>query len=357
MGLKHDLDALINIPALTEWLDHNIPALGDGPLTAELISGGYSNVVIGLNRGGKSMVLRRPPAVPPPGSERTVLREARVLSALDGTDVPHPACHGSCDDDAVIGAPFYVMDKVEGWAAQIVDKKTVHKAPFDAMPYEYRIPYAVMDALVALANVDYQAVGLGDFGKPERYLERQVDRWANQLASYRERYDYPGRELPGYELVESWLRDNTPKDYKVGIIHGDVGTPNMLFADAPPARVLALIDWELSTIGDPMVDLGWFLGGMKDERTPDKVPDGLNGSVNWPSRQELARYYAAGTGRGIEHLDYYLMLARFKAGCIMEYKVAQAAIGKLDKEAGEFFSAIVLDCFASAAEHIERFYG
>ena len=267
MGIKHNLENLVNIPKLTTWLDNHLPELGDRPLHIELLHGGYSNVVISLNRGGPTWVMRRPPEVPPPGSEKTVLREARVLAALAGTNVPHPKCYGSCEDPDVVGSPFYIMEKVTGWAGKVVNQKVQHQAPFDQMPYEYRIPFAVVDALVALANVDYQAVGLEGFGKPDNYLERQVDRWSNQLASYKERYNYAGRELPGYDLIESWLRDNTPTDYKPGIIHGDIGTPNMLFADGPPARVNALVDWELSTIGDPMMDMGWFCSGLRDEIT------------------------------------------------------------------------------------------
>lgn len=354
MGLKHNLEELIDIPRLTAWLDDNFPALGDAPLQAELIHGGFSNVVISLNRGGETVVMRRPPKVPPPGSERTVLREARVLSALNGTDVPHPHCYLACEDEAVAGAPFYLMEKVEGWSGQVIDQKVVHPPPFDKMPYEYRIPFTIVDALTALANVDYKAVGLEGFGKPDNYLERQVDRWSGQLASYKEKYDYPGRELPGYDLIEQWLRENIPPAQTPGIIHSDLGTPNMLFAHEPPAKLNALIDWELSTIGDPMVDIGGFFSGLRDERMPDVAPTSLHDTSNWPSRQELARYYAAGTGRDVNHLDYYLVLARFKAGCIMEYKVAQAAIGKIDKQVGDWFADIVSECFSSAAEHIRR---
>ncbi|TGD73300.1 phosphotransferase family protein [Mangrovimicrobium sediminis] len=355
MGLQHKLDELIDIPRLSTWLDAHLPELGDGPLQASLLHGGYSNVVVNLERGRHAVVMRRPPAVPPPGSERTVLREARVLTALAGTDVPHPHCYASCDDDSVVGAPFYIMEKVEGWSGQVIDQKVVHPAPFDRMPYEYRIPFAVVDALVALANVDYLAVGLEGFGKPDNYLERQVDRWSGQLRSYKEKYNYPGRELPGYDLTERWLRDNIPPAAKPGIIHSDLGTPNMLFAHEPPARLNALIDWELSTIGDPMVDMGGFCSGLRDERTPDLTPNSLHDTSQWPTRQELARYYAAGTGRDVSHLDYYLILARFKAGCIMEYKVAQAAAGKLDAKVGAWFAEIVADCFTTSAEHIRKF--
>ncbi len=354
MAQNHKLSELVEVGRLTQWLDRNIPQLGDAPLKVELIHGGFSNVIISLDRGGETMVLRRPPAVPPPGSEKTVLREARVLSALDGSNVPHPRCYGSCDDPAVIGAPFYVMERVKGWSGKVVDNTMQHGPPFDRMPYEYRIPFAVADSLVALANVDFKAVGLTDFGKPGNFLERQVDRWAKQLASYKERYNYPGRDLPGYDVAEKWLRAHTPKDFVPGIIHGDVGTTNMLFAPDPPARLMALIDWELSTIGDPLIDLAWFTSGMRDERAPDVVPFSVHNAEHWPTRQEVARYYAAGTGRGIDNFDYYVILARFKAGCILEYKVAQATTGAPSKQVGEFFAKIVLEIFASAADLVRQ---
>jgi aminoglycoside phosphotransferase (APT) family kinase protein len=352
LGLK--LEELVNVGNLTAWLDKNIPQLGDGPLQCALVHGGLSNVIISLNRGGETLMLRRPPAVPPPGAEKTMLREAQVLSALDKTNVPHPRCYGSCDDVEVIGACFYVMEQVDGWSGKVVGDKVQHLPPFDKMPYEYGIPFAVVDALVALGNVDHKAVGLENYGKPGNFLERQVDRWANQLASYKERYGYEGRELPGYKETEAWLRANTPKVYKEGIIHGDIGTTNMLFAYDPPARLNALIDWELSTIGDPMIDLAWFTSGMRDEHFPNRKPHAVQGSNDWPTRQELARYYAAGTGRDISNFDYYTLLARFKSGCILEYKVAQAAIGKIPHKTGEFFAKIVLDAFADAAELIRK---
>jgi len=127
-----------------------------------------------------------------------------------------------------------------------------------------------------------------------------------------------------------------------------------LFSFDAPVRVNALIDWELSTIGDPLIDLAWFSGGMRDEHFPGRKADGLQGSDDWPSRQELARYYASGTGRDISNFDYYSVLSRFKSGCIMEYKVAQAAIGKLPKQTGEFFAKVVTDSFASAAELVRK---
>ena len=205
--------ALWDLTKLSAWLDVNVPALGTGPLEVKMIHGGTSNVILSLNRGGKTLILRRPPAVAPPGAERGVLREARVLTALNGTPVPHPFCHGSCDDTSVIGAPFYVMEFVQGWAAELRDEHIHHRAPFDRPPFEFGIAYAMVDGLIALANVDYVAVGLSDFGKPNNFLARQVDRWSSQLKSYATLYGYAGRELPGFAATEAWLRANIPQSY------------------------------------------------------------------------------------------------------------------------------------------------
>jgi aminoglycoside phosphotransferase (APT) family kinase protein len=341
--------SLADIPALTTWLDEHIPSLGDGPLETQMIHGGTSNVILSLRRGEGTMVLRRPPAVPPPNSEKSIMREARVLTAINGTNVPHPFCYGICEDASVIGAPFYVMELVQGWSGEIHDQRIVHRPPFNAAPYEYGMQYAMVDGIVALANVDHVSVGLADFGKPDNFLERQVDRWAGQLASYERLYGYPSRVLPGYDIAEAWLRANVPQDSKVGILHGDMGTPNALFAFEPPAKLNALIDWELSTIGDPMLDLGWMGTGLRDERSPDRPPPGnLYAAENMPTRQELARYYAAGTGRDVSTYDYFVILALFKAGCLLEYKVAQAAAGLQSKETGEMFSRLVAENFVEA---------
>ena len=354
--MEADLDELAPLGPLTEWLDANIPELGNGPLQRELLHGGTSNVVFSLSRGGKDMVLRRPPAVPPPGAEKGVLREARVLTALNQTEVPHPHCYGACEDAEVIGRPFYVMERIDGWAPNLRDEKIHNEPPFDKMPYEYGIAYAIVGGLQLLANVDYKAVGLEDFGKPGNFLERQVDRWAGQLASYPSKYQgYEARKLEGYEVVEKWLRENTPTKEVVGIIHGDVGTPNVMFRHGPPARIAALIDWELSTIGDPMLDMGWFTGGMRDERFPDlHNAAGLNNPDHQPTRQELVRYYCAGTGRDPEEMDYYTLLAGFKSGCLLEYKVAQAEAGILPKDVGRFFARIVEENFKKNAEFVRR---
>ena len=351
--MSDDVTALADPERLTAWLDANIPALGDAPLVVKKIHGGTSNVILSLNRGGKTLILRRPPAVPPPGSEKSVMREARVLTALRGTAVPHPYCHGSCADPGVIGAPFYVMDLVGGWPADLTDGRIHDRPPFDKPPYAREVPFAMVDGLIALANVDYKAVGLEDFGRPDNFLERQVDRWDGQIKSYKQLYDFEWRELPGFALARDWLRANKPADFRPGIIHGDVGTPNALFAFDPPCRLTALIDWELSTIADPLLDLAWFCNGIRDDRFPGHVPEkALYNVMDWPTRQELMAHYTAGTGRSMASFDYYLILAMFKGGCILEYKVAQAAKGILSAETGRFFDRLVRGNFAEAEKLI-----
>jgi len=351
--MTSDAAFLADPERLTAWLDPHIPALGDGPLEIRKIHGGTSNVILSLNRGGETLILRRPPAVPPPGSEKSVMREARVLTALNGTDVPHPKCHGSCPDPEVIGAPFYVMELVEGWPAELAHGKIRDRPPFDKPPHARELPFAMVDGLIALANVNYKAVGLDDFGRPDNFLERQVDRWESQMKSYKQLYDHEWRELPGYALARDWLRANIPDDFRPGIIHGDVGTPNALFAFDPPCRLTALIDWELSTIADPLLDLAWFCNGVRDDRFPGHVPEkALYNVTEWPTRQELMAHYAAGTGRDMASFDYYLILAMFKGGCILEYKVAQAAKGILSAETGRLFDRLVRGNFAEAEKLI-----
>ncbi|MEO6091818.1 MAG: phosphotransferase family protein [Novosphingobium sp.] len=354
-GIIHNLDELAPIGPLTEWLDQNVPELGGGPLKTAILSGGTSNVVLTLQRDGSPMVMRRPPTVPPPGAENGVLREARILTALNQTDVPRPICYAACENSEVVGRPFYVMEKVNGWAPNLHDDAIHNEPPFDQLPYEYGIPFAIVDGLIKLAHVDYEAIGLGDYGKPGKFLERQVERWASQLASYKEAYDYEGRTLEGYAETEEWLRHSAlPKEVR-GIIHGDVGTPNMMFKHGPPARLAAMIDWELSTIGDPLIDLGWFTGGMRDEEFPDKqFPTALNNPEHFPTKQELVRYYCAGTGRDIAEFRWFSILARFKSGCLLEYKVAQAEAGILPKETGRFFAKIVDNVFRETVAEIRR---
>lgn len=352
------LAGLVRAERLRPWLDAHIPALGDGPLQARLISGGTSNVIIGLTRGGPTMVMRRPPAEPPPGSAKAIEREATLLSALGATAVPHPRVHGKCFDPEVIGASFYVMDLVDGWAPELNQRNCRFKPPFDAAEHLPQLAYAMVDGLIALANVDYRAIGLEGFGKPQGFLERQVDRWGSQLAGYAQTYrNYRSRDIPGLAEVAQWLRHNIPASGAPGLLHGDYGFPNVMYRHDTPPRLAAMIDWDLSTLGDPLLDIGWYLLAFRDEREPAVIPAPTYfDAARFPTRQQLAAHYAQGTGRDVRQLDYYLVLALYKGACILEYKVAAAMDGQMSAEMGAMFDRFVLDN-ASEALKLVRWNG
>jgi aminoglycoside phosphotransferase (APT) family kinase protein len=340
---------------LQTWLDAQLPEFGTGNLTVTPLQGGTSNLILKLGRAGQVAILRRPPPKAPPGGEQTILREARVLRALAETSAPHPRLLTACEDPSVIGSPFYVMAYVDGWSGEVKTQGMRCPPPFDRAPDAAQVPFAVVEALAALAQVDHHSVGLGEFGRPEGFLARQVDRWLGQLRSYRERYGYAGRHIPGLDYVSEWLRERPPKPAAPGIMHGDVGLQNVMFSRDPPARVLALVDWELCTVGDPLLDLGHFAQGLRDEREPDRTPahSALPAEL-YPTRQVLARRYGVLTGRAVDGLDYYVVLAMFKNACIVEYKVAQAAIGLLPPETGRVFADAVIRRMAEAERLARR---
>jgi aminoglycoside phosphotransferase (APT) family kinase protein len=325
--MASDIEAVIDRGALTLWLDEHAPAVGQGPLTVEFLHGGTSNVILTIDRGGEPAVLRRPPRVPPPNSERAISREARLLAALNDTQVPHPHLYGYCHDVQVIGAPFYVMEKVHGWAPELTEHDCLYTPDFDSPEARREIGFAAIDALASLALVDHKAIGLSDFGQPGDFLARQVDRWLNQLRGYPGRYpNYKPRTLPGLDEVADWLRDNRPVSRREGIVHGDYGPPNILFQHVRPARVAAIVDWELATIGDPQLDLALFICNLRDGATPEQIPAAAYfDPTDFPTRQEMIARYAERTAREIPDIHYYLVLAQFRMACILEYKVAAAA--------------------------------
>jgi aminoglycoside phosphotransferase (APT) family kinase protein len=340
-------EGLVDVGKVQAWLDANIPALGEGPLVVQKIAGGATNAVFLLDRGGEKAVLRRPPRVPRPDSEKVLGREARVLGALNDTDVPAPRLLGLCEDRSVTGVVFYVMSHVEGWVAIEGDKDMPE--PFASPgPERDRLAFELIDGIARLANVDYRAVGLEGFGKPDNFLERQVDRWLHQLDIYKTTENYQGRELPGLAYVSDWLRDNRVATPRPGIIHGDYGFANVIFAPGDRARLAAMIDWELSTVGDPLLDLGWVLYTFRSKDDPQGVEDAYFNAEHFPTREALAEYYAGKTGLPLDNLTYYLVLAQFKLAVLLERKWAEAAIGRRPKAYGELFGNLVLKLLSNA---------
>ncbi len=319
-----EFDGLLDWSRLGAWIEGaELP--GRGPVTeAVKLTGGSQNNLFLLTRGDERFVLRLLPRHLRANSNETMLREARVLKALAGSRVPHPRLLAACDDTAVIGACFFVMEAVEGFspAGPLPGAYAADPAWRGAMGPEF------VRAAAALASVDHAAAGLGDFGKPDNWHGRQVERWRSQLEGYRSMPGYDGA-LPFAEEAGRWLTDNLPRNGRIGIIHGDLQWPNAMFSHAAP-RISALIDWELSTLGDPMLDLAWVLSSWRE---PGDPADGAAGPVVTPwdgfgGRAELVRLYGELTGRDMGALPWFFVLACYKLACLLEGTYARSKAGK-----------------------------
>lgn len=301
--------AELDLRALADWIGDRLGEPGT-PLEASRIGAnlGMGNMLYELRRGDSAWVLRRPPAVLNDKSASNMAREYRILRALDGSAVPHPRAWLVCSDPAVIGAPFLIMDKIDGFTPGFDLPE-----PFAGDPALRRdLAEAYVDALVDLAAVDWRARGLDGLGKPEGFLERQVPRWLAQLERYRV------RDLPELEFVTGWLERNRPEMSEPTIMHGDYSPFNVMVAPTPPARLAAVIDWDTGTIGDPLLDLGHLLARWTDPGEEPVLQAQAGGTEHYPTRAQLAARYAERSGRDLSALPYYECLALFKLAIILE---------------------------------------
>jgi aminoglycoside phosphotransferase (APT) family kinase protein len=289
-----------------------------GDLTASPVGEGHSNVTFELSTG---VIIRRPPRGPLPPSAHDVLREARLLRALEPTPVRVPRVLAACEDTAVIGAPFYIMERVDGEV--ITDAMP---AALDDEAQRRRVAEELVDALVEVHAVDWTQVGLDGFGKPTGYLERQLRRFSGLWEHNRT------RELPEIEELSRWLADNTPDSPPATIVHGDYRLGNTMFATDAPARLIAIFDWEMATIGDPLADLGYMV--MHWTEPGDEVGRFNLHSVTtlpgFPTRQELIARYEEQAGRSMRDLNWYVTLALWKAVVFMEGNYKRALAGSTD---------------------------
>jgi aminoglycoside phosphotransferase (APT) family kinase protein len=320
--------------------------LGGGLISdARLISGGTQNVMLEFTRGDRRFVLRRGPAHLRPMTNEALRRETRVLSALAGTGVPHPRIIASCPDPSVLGGSvFYLMEPVDGFNATTALPE-LHASDADV---RHAMGLAMVDALAALAAVDHQAVGLADFGRPDGFLDRQVPRWLKELDSYRRYREYPGPDLPGLKPIAEWLQSNRPSTWTPGIMHGDFHLANVMFSPVGP-HVVAIVDWEMCTIGDPLLDVGWLLAtwpmrnpGANTADTP--LPGALTRAGGLATPAELIRRYASRSDRDLSALTWYTVLACFKLGIVLEGTYARAYSGAAPRSLGDQLhnSAIVV---------------
>ena len=331
---------LVHEERLGRWMDERgLPGKGE-PVSVHFISGGASNEIFRINRGEFEAVLRRPPRVVPKGRNETMLREFRVLEALNGTDVPHPEAYAASDDPDIIGSSFYLMSVIDGWSPMNTDG---WPAPFDTdLEARYGLGIQLVDGPARLARVDWKARGLEGFGKPDGFHDRQVDRWIAHLNAVQ------FRELPGLDVAADWLSRHKPSHWEPGIIHGDYQFANVMFCHGAPARLAAMVDWEMSTVGDPLLDLAWVMNGWTDpgeDRTSGYVD-----CTGMPSRDEMLAHYATVSGRNVDEIDYYIILARFKLAIVLEGGYARVVSGEADNPSTAAFGPVVLDTMAAAAE-------
>jgi aminoglycoside phosphotransferase (APT) family kinase protein len=278
-----------------------------GPLRASLLSGGRSNLTYALTDGTTEWVLRRPPLGHVLATAHDMTREYRVMGALAPTPVPVPRMVVEHREPDVLGAPFYVMERVEG----VVYRTADDLARLDAADAT-RLGYAFVDALAALHTVDPTAAGLADFGRPDGYLARQVRRWTQQLASSR------SREVPGFDDLAVRVAQDVPATQRASIVHGDYRLDNAIMAADDPGRVAAVLDWEMATLGDPLADLALFTLFWDGWGSADNPVAAIPSEHGFPSAAALTRRYAERTGLDLADDAWYTAFACFKFAVICE---------------------------------------
>lgn len=319
--MTEQLPPLVDERALAAYLRERLS--WDGELRVERHQAGHSNETFFVTLGERRYVLRRPPRGAFLPTAHDVGREYRVLSALSETPVRVPRPVLMCDDPEVIGAPFYLMERIDGIVLRDRLPAAFTKAERAAIGHE------LVDALVELHAIDPAACGLDGFGRPDGYLERQLKRWRGQME-----LTLPlTRPVPDLEAVGDWLDANRPESPPATIVHGDYKLDNVMFAPRPPARLIALLDWEMSTLGDPLADLGWMISFW---RARDRGPGGL-GSLRgvtalpgFSSRAELVARYEQATGRDVRALGWYEVLAIWKLAILLEGSYARHLAGVTD---------------------------
>lgn len=307
--------------ALQEWLNDNAPDLPKGELDVTQFGGGQSNPTFSIRVGGEEVVLRKQPPGDLLPTAHDMAREFRIMSAMHKADVPVAYPIALCTDPAVIGTQFYVMERKHGFVVRDVIIPEI-----ESHDMRRRVSFALMDAAAKVHGVDYAQYGLSDFGKPHGYVERQVKRWWTQYEQSET------RDIPVVARMRDWLLARLPADAESRVVHGDFRLENVMFADDGTARVNAIMDWEISTLGDPLCDVGYsmayWLQGEQESLQTMLIPN-VSLEPGFPTKSELIAYYEQITGRTMSNLEYYEAFAFFRLACIAQgimkrYELGQA---------------------------------
>jgi aminoglycoside phosphotransferase (APT) family kinase protein len=333
---------VIDVDSLSAWLDQSgLPGEGE-PLQHSYVSGGAQNDIFEIVRGDLHAAIRIPPATAPASRDEGILREWRIIDALEGTDVPHPKAIRVCADKSVLGRAFYLMGFVDGWSPMNTNG---WPEPFNGdLEARAGLAYELVEGIALLGDVGWRERGLGDLGRPDGFHDRQVDRWTAFLDRIKQ------RQLPGFDVVAGWLRAHRPIDFVPGLMHGDYQFANVMFHHGAPAKLAAIVDWEMGTVGDPKLDLGWVVQSWpQDTNDPAISGSGYADLYGMPSRDQLVQHYAEVSGRQVDDLDYYIILAKWKLAVVLEQGYQRAG----DDEKLQMFGPIVLDLMRGAAELAE----
>jgi aminoglycoside phosphotransferase (APT) family kinase protein len=314
----------IDVEPVTEWFRAHAPGVAP-PLSFTLIAGGHSNLTYRVDdQAGASWALRRPPLGPVLATAHDMGREHRILAALAPTSVPVPTPIGLCTDVEVNGAPFYVMEFVDG-----VVVRDIAAAEALTVAQRAHASRSVIDGLVGIHSVDVDAVGLGELARREGYIERQLKRWRTQYEATKT------RELPAMARVHEILSEHVPAQGPAGIVHGDYRLDNCILAE--DGSVLAVLDWELCTLGDVLADLGqllvYWVDPDDDQSALDSPPTSVGGF--W-TRDEVIEHYATASGRDVSQLDFYIAFAAWKVACILDGVHARYLSGAMGESRPNF---------------------
>src|SRR6478752_6980537 len=334
----------VDLSRLQPWFAAHVDGATGGPLHASLISGGRSNLTYSVGDDANEWVLRRPPLGHVLPTAHDMAREHTVLSALAQTDVPVPRTLAFCSDESVNDAPFYVMEKVDG----TILRTPAELAQLSAVDAR-RNSEELIDVLVAIHAVDYKAVGLSEFGHPDGYIERQVRRWGEQWERSK------SRELPEIEELARRLRAALPASPPPTIVHGDYRLDNTMLAPDDPGLIVAVLDWEMATLGDPLSDVGLFLVYyVRDQSNLAGADPAMAPGAGFLTREEVADRYAGASGRDVSQLDFYEMLASYKLAIILEGIHARFLMGKTVGEGFDHIGSLVEVMVQGALDQCSR---
>jgi aminoglycoside phosphotransferase (APT) family kinase protein len=300
----------LDLSKLEPYLRRHFPDV-TGPLSIQQYPGGHSNLTYMVQLGGRELVLRRPPFGSKVKTAHDMGREFRVLSKLHSVYSPAPNVVSYCEDESILGVPFYLMEPTHGVILRRDPPPALDFPPEKAR----RLSESFVENLALLHSLDYATVGLGDLGKPQGYLERQVRGWVERYHGSRT------QDHPEVEKISEWMREHTPSTVETSLIHNDYKYDNVVLDPRDITKILGVLDWEMCTIGDPLADLGTALAYWIDAGDPAELQENRSGPTNHPgsfTRAELAGYYARKTGRDISQMPFYLTLARFKLAVIVQ---------------------------------------